>query len=204
MTNDLMTTNDDGFDAAVSDRVIQGELLKCKDGRWACGTESVGGEEMFLVVGTAECVQRWADEKPIETIATRPLPDVDTLNASVPATEWEQGLNGPRPPWQHQRAVYFVKPTSGATYTYITGTIGGRMAIQALASSVANMRKLRGENVLPVVCLGSKTMKTKFGQRIRPEFVVKDWRRQPTSPPAIEAPVKAPTAAEELNDRIPW
>jgi hypothetical protein len=199
---------DDCFEATTNDRVIQGELLKCKDGRW-----NIEGDHLFLAIGTTECVQRWESGKPVETVTAKPLPDIDLLNAAIPRATWEEGLNGPRPPWQRQHAAFFIRPTDGAAFTYITGTIGGRMAIQTLSACVTNMRKLRGENVLPIVALGSKTMKTKFGQRIRPEFIVKDWRRvgtQSASPPAIEdkstigTPVTPPTIAEELSDGVPF
>jgi hypothetical protein len=210
--SDKMSTDvvkNDGFDIEPSDRIIRGGLLKCNDGRWTHDGEAIGGEQCFLVVGTTECVQRWADGKPVETITDKPLPDVDALNAAVPEEDWEEGIAGPRPPWQRQRAVYFIRPSDGATFTYVSGTIGGRIAVETLADRVTTMRMLRGESVLPLVSLGSKVMKTRFGQRIRPEFVIKDWRRVGgNAHQAIEhkaevgTPVKSPTVAEELNDAV--
>src|SRR5262245_4009379 len=67
MPNDLMKS--DGFDDDdATTRIIKGGLIKCKDGIWKHDEETIGGEQLFLVVGTAECVQRWEDGKPVETI----------------------------------------------------------------------------------------------------------------------------------------
>src|SRR5262249_47014064 len=104
MPNDLMKS--DGFDDDdATTRIIKGGLIKCKDGIWKHDEETIGGEQLFLVVGTAECVQRWEDGKPVETITDKPLPDVDKLNEAIPKEEWDEGINGPSPPWQRQRAV---------------------------------------------------------------------------------------------------
>jgi hypothetical protein len=52
------------------------------------------------------------------------------------------------------------------------------------------MRKLRGENVYPVIMLSSKSMKTKSGIKQRPDFEIVDWRTLGGSAPAIApAPV---------------
>jgi hypothetical protein len=146
----------------------------------------------------------------VETITTKPLPNVDQLNSTVPEAEWEEGIAGPRPPWQRQRAVYLVRSSDGSTFTYVSGTIGGSIAVDGLIDRVATMRKLRGQDVLPLVGLGSKTMKTKYGQRLRPEFIVDGWRQVGGNGDAkaietkaeVGTPVKPPTVAEELNDAV--
>ena len=81
------------------------------------------------------------------------------------------------------------------------------------------MRLLRGQKVSPIVKLESKPMTTKFGQKMRPEFTIADWRdlssglveNKPTLqlPLAKDAqqigkPVKPVTIQEELNDELPW
>src|SRR5262249_60613585 len=117
--------------------------------------------------GPANCVQRGKEGKPIETIPDQPLPDVAQLNDSVPKGEWESGRDGNlRPPWQRQYIGYLIEPETGAMFTFASGTVGGKIAVQSLATCVSNTRKLRGENaapVYPLVTVGSKEMKTKFG-----------------------------------------
>jgi hypothetical protein len=192
----------DNFDTTESDRLIRGDLLKFNEAKW-----NTDEGDKFLVVDMFAVVQRWENNKPIETITARPLPDVDELNASVPKDEWEHAINGPKPPYQHQRGLYLVRPSDGAVYTYVTGSIGGRIAIQNIASRIATTRKLRGTSgLLPLVSLGSKPMKTKYGTRARPDFVIEEWRlagdaTQPVEKAANIA-LKPPTVAEELNDEI--
>lgn len=200
MSNELVKA--DNFD---DDRLIRGDLLKFHEGKW-----NVESEDKFLVLDMFEAIQRWENNKPAETITAKPLPDVDELNAAVPKAEWEEGINGPKPPWQHQRGLYLVRPKDGATYTFITGSIGGRIAVQNIASRINTTRKLRGTSgLLPLVSLGSKPMQTRFGTRTRPEFNVEEWRLigGASTQPAIEKSadniaLRSPTLGEELNDEI--
>jgi hypothetical protein len=186
MSNDQTTTNlpvinGDGFDQAdINDRIIQGTILRCVDGKW---TDGDGGDfpvgTKMLAVGTAQCLQRWEDKMPVETIrkqGNEPLPDVDELNAKIPQKKWETGLDDkPRPPWQKQCIIYLVNPTDAATYTFISGTYGAQIAFDRLKSKVVLMRQLRGAHVVPLVQLDARPMKTKFGPKMRPEFTVEEW-----------------------------
>jgi hypothetical protein len=68
----------------------------------------------------------------------------------------------------------------------------------------SSMRKLRGERVIPVVELSSKSMKTKWGMKLRPDFRIIDWVNfSGPATPAISGPVAKPTSAEIINDEIP-
>jgi hypothetical protein len=72
------------------------------------------------------------------------------------------------------------------------------------------MRMLRGSRVVPLVTLGAAQMKTKFGVKQRPDFVIVDWRDFGVTAQALPAPeqkalgkpVSAVSVAEELNDSI--
>jgi hypothetical protein len=221
MSNDQTTTNmpvinGDGFDQTdADDRIIQGTILRCVDGKWSADGGDLPTGTKMLALGTVQCLQRWEDKVPAETIRKKgnePLPDVDELNAKVPQEEWETGLNGePRPPWQKQYVIYLVSPTDGGTFTYINGTFGARIAFDRLKSKVVLMRQLRGANVVPVVVLDAKPMKTKFGQKMRPEFTVVEWCQLGGGSPARIAhdseaglqPVEPVPIAEEMNDGIP-
>ena len=76
------------------------------------------------------------------------------------------------------------------------------------------MRALRGANVVPVVELSAKPMKTKFGMKQRPHFKIIDWRElgasqvaSATPPPAIEhvgSPIKSVSTEQVLDDSIPF
>lgn len=210
----------DGFgDSASSDRVIQGSIVRCVDGHWS-DRDGIAfpAEIKMLALATAIALQRWKDQVPIETIIKtpgQPLPDLEELNAKIPNAEWEPGLNDePRPPWVRQHIVYLLNPVDAAFFTFINGTVGAAIAVDRLKNKVVWMRQLRGSNVVPLVKLDSKPMKTKFGQKMRPEFTIVDWRRlgggglnaaqiehRPDDYAGLQ-PVEM-SIEEEMNDSIP-
>ena len=53
------------------------------------------------------------------------------------------------------------------------------------------MRMLRGDNVLPVVTLGERPMKTQFGVKSRPHFEIVDWKEAGAPVLREEAPKAA-------------
>jgi hypothetical protein len=214
---------DDGDEA--HDRLIRGTIIACVDGVWAARDGS-SLPSLLIPLGTAQALQCWRDERLVEEIVKRPgqrLPDVDELNATIPEDEWEEGLDGkPRPPWVRQHVAYLLDPKDASVFTYLNSTAGAAIAVRELKDKVKMMRALRGANVVPVVELSAKAMKTKFGTKQRPHFKIIDWRElggprvAPASPPsaiagphaaaAIEhvgSPVKPVTVAEELDDEIP-
>src|SRR5262245_32841758 len=150
-------------------QVIQGRIIKfTNEATW----ETNDGEEIdenreFVAVDIARVVQRWHDQKPIETIVLAPyqkFPDVKALNDAVPREEWVEGPDGnPRGPWQAQHIVYLLDPTTMDRFTFPTGTIGGAIAVRDLTDKVKWMRRFRGENVFAVVSLRDVFMNTKFG-----------------------------------------
>jgi len=211
MNNDLTNFNDD-------DRVIRGSILRCVDGKWS-DTSGAPPPEQLLAMGTTECLQCWSGGKPVDVVRKvdgEPLPDVDELNQKIPTEEWETGLDGkPRAPWCKQYVAYFVDPATAENFTFINGTAGARIAVGRLADRVATMRRLRGIDALPIVKLGSRPMKTKFGTKQRPEFEIASWHvpanqpavkaieHQPTIGPDVIKRIADPTPSEELNDALP-
>jgi hypothetical protein len=210
--------NEDGFDEVESnDRIIQGELLKCVDGNWTDRDGLSVPNTPLLALSTATIIQRWENQKPIETIFKRPgqpFPDIDDLNAAIPQSEWEEGVDGnPRPPWQLQKVVYLLCELTAERYTFASGTIGAHIAVDNLRTRVRDMRFMRGAGVIPVVELSNKPMKTKFGTKLRPEFRIVGWRdaggnaQQQIAPSGGEGGLKeleAPTLAEEIRDEVKY
>ena len=219
MSND--ETRNENLPTISEDRIIHGEILRCVDGHWSLrdGT-AINPDTLLLAIGTTEALQHWDGQIPVEDIRKRPgeaLPDVDELNAQIPRSEWKEGLDGqPRPPWQHAYVAYLVSVDDASLYTFVNGTIGARIAVERLQDKVKWMRALRGVNCAPLVRLDSKPMKTRFGQKMRPEFTIVEWRqigggglqarqieqRKPNPAEQIGRPVKPVTTEEELNDRI--
>jgi hypothetical protein len=206
------TVIEDGFEKSdQEERLIRGSIARCVDGVWkdSDGTP-IPSDGRWVAWGTGECLQQWRDKMPVKTIIKKPgvpLPDVDELNAEIPQKEWEIGVNGPRPPWGRQNIVYLLDVETGAELTFISGTVGAAIAVENLKSKTGNMRKLRGARVVPIVSLGSKLMATQYGSRLRPEFVVQEFREfgapSPAIAPAEPKKIAPPTLEEEMDDELP-
>src|SRR5262249_855688 len=134
----------------------------------------------LLVVGTTRALQCWSGGMPVDTIIEHPgepLPDIDELNARIPESEWEPGLDGkPRAPWQLNYVVYLANMETADTYTFANSTTGARMGWEGLTDRINMMQRLRGKHVTPIVKLESKEMKTAFGKKLRPEFTIIEFR----------------------------
>jgi hypothetical protein len=154
-------------------------ILKCVDGHWSDGDGLTPATEM-LAVATTIGLQCWSDKELLDEIVERPgekLPNVDDLNKQIPRNEWRPGLDGqPRPPWQLNWVIYLIDLESATKYTFLNSTTGAKIAVTRLADKMKTMRILRGAGVRPLVKLDSRPMKTSYGQKMRPEFTVIDWR----------------------------
>jgi hypothetical protein len=137
-------------------------------------------------------LQRWKDKK-AEVISTHPLPDTDELNAKVPASEWEIGLDGkPQKPWKTVYIIYLVDLQTGALFTYFNSTYGAMLMYTQLEDQVSVMRMLRGAQVLPVVCPEKRPLKTQFGLKSRPHLQIIDWRTPSSGDPKLAPPSSTP------------
>jgi hypothetical protein len=191
-------------------RVIVGVQLRCVDGRWTDrdGVEMAGTK--LLALGTLNILQRWENDRVVDVKDPHAF-DLEELNAAVPPAQWEAGINGPRPPWVRTYVTYLLDPENGERYTHANSTTGARIATEDLADKIRWMRRIRGSQVVPVVELSNKLMKTKFGQKLRPHFKVLGWQdlggalaAQPATP-MLGGPVQEvdPVTSEEvLNDSI--
>jgi len=217
MTNEVTLPPDGGFDndgfAPSGNNSGRGhDFLRWKAGYGWVDRDGVTAPSPLLAVKVDEILRMWKDDRPTD-ITEKPLPDPDTLNAQIPVSEWEEGLDGrPRPPWAHYVVVYLVDPETATKYVYAAATVGGHIAVEQLKDNVITMRLLRGARVMPLVELSSKPMKTKFKMSERPDFRIVSWHlpggdggmlAAPTAP-QLSGPVAAevPTATEAKADPI--
>ena len=144
----------------ANDRMVVGNLIKyVSDSGWTEGGLPVESNKKLAAVAVNKVLQRWQEERVVETIAQRPLPDPDEMNAAIPQSEWEEGPDGkPRPPWQLAHIVYLLEIETCEKLTFVSATIGAKIAVSALQDRVAWMRKLRGTDVVPQVELSLKPM----------------------------------------------
>jgi hypothetical protein len=216
----VSVSNIDSFGAdSGSNRLLQGSRLPCVDGVWRFAKDDtlVPKDKRFFVLGTAEAQQLWQDgylgAERIKNPGVEFLETIDELNAEIPQDQWEQGLNGPRPPWSHVFAVYLLDLDDGSIYTALNSTTGMAAAYRALKEQVRWKRAICGQAVNPIVTLGNQLHSKKW-KKLRPSFDPVEWRNlAPAQNPALSAPqtdglpgVEAvePSLSEQMGDEVPW
>jgi hypothetical protein len=197
-------------DERSQNRVIQGTIVKFTNtAEWVTrDEEKLSADQELIATGILRVLQKWVDHMPEETRILQPGENVDleALNEAVPKDEWVEGPDGkPRGPWQCQYLVYLLDPKTMDRYTYATGTTGGGIAVRDLRDKCIWMRRMRGQNIFAVVTLADRHMKTKFGGRQRPHFVVVRWialggdNANALPAPALRE-IEAPKLAEDLGE----
>ena len=177
-----------GGDQQSTNQVIKGTRLKFTNEMWVTREgEEISAHLELVAVDVRRIVQKWKDHVPVETIRLEPrqkFPDIEKLNAEMPQQDWIIGPDGkPRGPWQAQHIVYFLNPVTMDRFCFPTGTIGGRICVRDLVERTQWRRRFSGANVLPVVTLSDTFMKTHYGGRQRPHFLIKRWIT-PLAPPS--------------------
>jgi hypothetical protein len=116
------------------------------------------------------------NNKRVETIilaAGQPFPDIKKWNQEAPPEE--QSENFGKGPWQAQRLVYLLNLDTMDRFTFATPSTGGAIAVRDLVDRAVWMRKLKGDNVYPVVTMAKKLFHTGHGDRDRPHFTIRRW-----------------------------
>ena len=191
----------DGFDEAeVDTKIISGTIVKYNAKSWAVDGLPFPAERELVVFDVLRVVQHWRNQKPIETLPfDGKRPDVKALNAEIPKSEWEIGLDGElREPWQLQHVVYLLDEKTGSKYTALNSTTGMRIAWEALVDRVKTFRKIHKAQVRPIIVLSWAPFKTQYGMRDRPEFEIKGWLGASEPEPKKLAP------ADIIDDDIPF
>jgi hypothetical protein len=230
MTNEVAISQyGDGFDVEepVGTGLVRGSLLRFKDPDFLVNGSDHLPEDVtqFTVVSMTTCWTRWWNEQPTHVV-TQPgqqHPRRDELG-DLDEKLWQKGKDGTKTdPWADTRHLVLVHDGSAATFTFVTSTTGGRIAISELKDAIKLRRRARPRSY-PIVALETMTMKTRFGDRLRPHFRIVDWHEGEEPAPAAAPPTrpKPPqamripaseiigavrgelTTAEVLDDDIPF
>jgi len=198
----------EGDDRPQGAGIIQGTLIKfTNEAKWVTrdGEELPAGLEL-VAVDVARVVQKWWDQRPIETIILEPhqkFPNIEEMNEKTPREEWVEDQNGePCGPWQAQHILYLLDLKTMEKYTYPTGTTGGRIAVRDLRDKLIWMRKWRGPTTYPMVLLSDTFMKTNWGGRQRPHLKIVRWVQLGGEGGEVKAlpPSTPPAAAQQQLD----
>jgi len=211
---------------------IQGQALKYKDGgRYLIGREATEApKDLALVVTDLKMVWLRRDGgKIVESIeifpGDRPIARDDL--GHVDKSQWSIGNFGnAEDPWSLCKYMYGYDRDTAQSYTFISETKGGSVAITKLAAEIARVQS-KHPGASPVVELDWAD----FGSRTRPNFKIIDWKRgeeravgensptqaqdeamAPEPKPAIEPPRERGTATitssnsyvDPFDDPIPF
>src|SRR6516165_12480330 len=194
----------------------QGSILKfTNEARWITREgEEIPPTKELIAIDIGREVVKWSTDKevpPARTILApgQRFPDIEKLNAETLQSEWIETPDGRmRGPYEAQHVVYLLDPVTMTRYRYPTGTVGGHIAVRDLVERTRWMRKVRGENVYPVINMSDVYMSTRYGGRQRPRLVIRRWitfdggNALPPSPaPALVGAAEATTEAttQELD-----
>ena len=207
MTMELTPHGDDGFPVPEnsSGQFIRGQMAKYNDGSYVVDKTETLPDEPLVAVGVTTVWVKWEDGKPVEhriTAAGQIHPDRDDL-PDQDDRMWPPGLDGkPADPWKDTRYLYLVNPRTGADYTFVTDSNGGRRAVGNLKSKIMNVR-MAYPGAVPVIKATSAPFKTQYGMKKRPEFEVIGWRNSDGGSMANALNEPQPKLVEQLKAKEP-
>jgi hypothetical protein len=176
---------------------IVGERLRFVKGQYLVGKGDYNplpeGTELQAVDIAAAWV-KFVDDKPVDTRIGFPMAERDELGDNDPE-EWPFRYGAPADPWSNQRYLYLIDPKTGADYTFVTSSWGGRDAVTKLARQIAVKRAAVPGAVATVRLEVGFKRSQQYGQVPAPRFEVVGWS-------GGNAPVR--TVAADLDDEIPF
>jgi hypothetical protein len=194
--------------------------LKFNKGEWLLNEEKVpdGAEFIACVDHLVRGWIRFDDQKLVERILVRRgdkqrLPDRDELSY-VEEHEWPRDKKGKaRDPWVKQFFVPLLAVNDGKLVTFITGTVGGRIAIGKLCDAFLNNDRKR-----PIIKLDVSSFNSKeYGKVESPAFQIIGHEDEPaeqpppppdltTTPPLAVAALTAKKGNKrgDMDDEIPF
>jgi hypothetical protein len=121
---------------------------------------------------------KWRNGEIVDRREGRPLPERGELDDQNP-TKWEIGLNGlPKDCWQKTFHVYFTDRQTCQDFTYISTSVGGKLAVKELVDHTTKVRQ-DVPGALPVIALAETMRKYKNRPNQPPTpsplFPVKSW-----------------------------
>ena len=187
----LFTPDDGGRTSPNNNRQLEGNLLTFSDKEFYVGS---GRSKEKLALGTRMIAlraeagwKRWEDGRVAEFVTEigGRYPTRGQLGF-LDQDLWPYGPGGtPADVWQDSREVTLLQESDYSQFVFCTSSGGGRTAVDALARSMANARRLR-PGQYPIIELAWQSMNTRFGTKAKPNLKIVDWWRPET--PSIAPP----------------
>jgi hypothetical protein len=192
--------------------------LKFVKGEWLLNDEEVpdGIELVACVDHIVRGWIRWDDQKAAERILVRRgdrqrLPDRDELSYAE-ESDWPCDTRGKkRDPWQKQFYLPMINMSDGKLVTFVTPSVGGKIAIGKLCDAFLNNDRRR-----PIVKLDAGSFKSKeYGKVDSPAFLIIGYEDEPIEQPPTQESVpaaalpatnktKTKKGKSDFDDEIPY
>jgi hypothetical protein len=180
MTNDLTIAKDSIDDALGMLSAVRGMEIKYtteKDWTQGYDGESAGEVGDLVFVEAAEGWRFLLKSHPMEFLLREPgKPRPPRPDTHTDKNSWTVYNDEARDPWNYVGILHFISIATGTTYNYIVSTVGGKRARDELFEQIRSMRQM-APGALPIVRLGSTSMKTGYGTRQRPMFKIAGWQK---------------------------
>ena len=204
-------------------RSLDGEImLKYDDPTWTGDGIVMNARELVLIEIHHEII-RWPTDSEAKAGAKGPAevipifrgeaePDLDELNAQIPELEWRVRFGKKEKPYRVQRVLEFLDYRTMERFSWpsYVEVIGSSIAVDEIKRRIGVVRRLRGEDLVPVVRLEHVHMPSSFKKdRERPHLAIMGWARlgpggiemvdvtQPLLKPS--APAAEPTASPQMT-----
>jgi hypothetical protein len=135
----------------------------------------------------------------------QPLPDRAELG-DTDQTLWSLGLNGkPEDPWKQYAKLILGAMANGEQISFGMTAITARISAGQLARDIVWGRQARGNNAIAVIEIQTRSVPTKYGRTIAPDFPIVDWivgnGSEPKALPSPDPTTKEPVFkdAKELS-----
>jgi hypothetical protein len=213
-------------------RSLSGDImLKFDDPEWTGNGLTMNSRELVLIEIHHEILKWPTDAEvlagakgPAEVIPVvrgQPEPDLDALNNAIPESQWRMRFGKKEKPYRLQRVLEFLDHRSMERLSWpsYVEVIGSSIAADEVKRRISVVRRLRGEDLVPVVRLEHVHMPNSYKpDRQRPHLAVMGWCRlgsggiemvDVTKPTTIEAKptprIKQANVplGEEMDDSIP-
>jgi hypothetical protein len=179
-------------------------LLRFKKGKYLIGEDEipVGREYVAFPLEWTRGWVKWesgqiADERVGKVGEGFVLLERDELG-DLDKTKWEDPDSDP---WQQQNMLPLEDAETGEFVVFVSGSFGGKIAIEKLCNRVARDLSAGRNLGLPTIKLGVTEFKTKaYGTVQRPEFIIIGWENEQKGGSVI---LPEP-AAKVLDDAIPF
>jgi len=181
-------------------------LVKYKEPKWYLKGVELPLDAEYIVKGVGRFVIKWHPDKSLapdrySVPDGEKFPDLDKRNEETPREEWVEAPGGEmKGPWAPEHQVYLLNRELDEL-TFVTSTVGGKVAVAQLVKKVKNLRDYHNDSSLCVVVKLSNTfMSTSYDGLQRPHFVYQRCVRFGIG--GTPAPVQLPNKITESLDQF--